>query len=154
MTQDATVLAPVLYRKQSGSAGLASGSTFEIHSGGNILIETGGQLEVPVTTQATTSGTITAYGYTTIGTTIASAYTLAAPDHAGLRKTIACTVHGASTVAQVITLAGSATALNITGGSTAAATTITFSEPGVVELISATTAVWHIIAASGSVAIT
>lgn len=154
MTQDATFNTPSLYRKQNGSAGLSSGSTFEIHSGGNILIETGGQLEIPVTTQATTSGTITAFGFTVIGTTIASAYTIAAPDHAGLVKEISCTVHGASSVSQVITFAGSATALNPTGGTTAAVTTLTFTEPGYVRLVSVSTSQWHITNATGSVAIT
>lgn len=154
MTQDATVTAPLLYQKQNGSAGLSSGSTFDIHSGGSVNVETGGNIAVPVTVKATTSDTITNFGYTTIGTTIASAYTLDAPNKAGLVKDIACTVHGASTVSQVLTFGGSATALNVSGGTTAAVTTLTFTEPATVRLISASTSVWHIVASAGSVAIT
>lgn len=154
MTQDATVTAPLLYRKQNGSAGLASGSTFEINSGGVIKVETGGEIAIPVTTQATTSGTITNFGFTVIGTTIASAYTVAAPDNAGLVKEISCTNHGSSSVSQVITFAGSATALNPATGTTAAITTLTFTEPGYIRLVSVSTSVWHITNASGSVALT
>ncbi len=170
MTVDGTAPPGVFRIGQNGSAAAVSGTTLTIESGGSLRVESGGSVVIasggsltyadgatpasPVTVQSTTSGTITNAGYTSIGTTIASAYTLAAMTTAGVTKRIACTVHGASTVSQVITFAGSATALAPCGGTTAAVTTITFTEPGVVELISATTAVWHILATSGSVALT
>jgi hypothetical protein len=154
MALDSTMTPGVFQIKQNGSAAVVSGTTLDVQSGGVLRAEDGGVIASPVTVQATTSGTITNFGLTTFGTTIASAYTLAAPHVPGIRKTLACTIHGASTVSQVVTFGGSATALNLAGGSTAAVTTLTFTEHGVVELVSATTSQWLIVASAGNVTIT
>ncbi len=120
------------------------------------VVKTGGAIELPVTVMTTTSATITNFGITTFGTTIASAYTLAAPDRAGLRKVLMCTVHGASTVSQVITTSSANMLQDIFGGSTvgAAYQTMTFTEPTAVELVSLSTSVWGILNKGGSVAYT
>lgn len=150
MTQDATHQTFGLYQKQNGSPGLSSGSTLEIHSGATVKVEDGGVFAHPVTTVATTAGTVTNCGYTILGATQTAAWTLNAPSAAGIEKTLACTVSGASSVSQTLTFTG-ATCLNPAGGSTAAITTLTWTEPGVVVLVSATTAVWHVKSIQGSV---
>lgn len=155
MTVDTTVQPGVFNIRQNGSAAVASGTTLTVESGGTARVESGGALTVadgaklylPVTTQATTSGTITNYGVTTIGTTIASGYTLADPDAAGLVKTIVCTVHGATTVAQVITTA----AATITGATTATVTHVTItSRVGFVTLVATSTSNWAVMAKSAT----
>lgn len=142
----------------NASSGLivATSGTLQVASGGALQVATGGHLTVPVTVQSTTSGTITNFGVTTIGTTIAGAYTLADPDRAGLAKTIACTVHGATTVSQVITTAS--TNVTIIGTSSPAATilrTLTFTNGGQsISLISSSTTAWLIKSNVGVVALT
>ena len=155
MADDATYQVPL--QRQQGGTNLSIGSTgtitvesggaVNVSSGGLLAIATGGQFAVPVTTQTTTSGTITNFGLTTIGTTIACAYTLADPDRAGLRKTIICTVAGATTATQVVTTAS--TNVTILGSSnpvSVIARTLTFHEAGeCVELISASTTAWMLV---------
>lgn len=169
MAVDTTMATGGIQRKQNGSMEVTSGSTldiatggvlkiesggtFSIASGGVISVATGGELAVPVTVKSTTSDTITNYGVTTLGTTIASAYTIDAPDRAGLRKDLICTVHGASTVSQVLTFSGSCTMVGA-NGSTDTVSTITFTEPGTVGMVSLSTTSWGYLYHSGSVAFT
>ena len=131
----------------SGTITVESGGAINIASGGALALATGGQFAVPVTTQTTTSGTITNFGLTTIGTTIACAYTLADPDRAGLRKTIICTIAGATTATQTVTTA--TTNVTILGSSSPVGTilrTLTFHEGGeCVELVSASTTAWMLV---------
>lgn len=134
----------VVQRRQDGS--------MYVPTSRSLNIEDGGYTTVPVTVMATTSGTITNFGLTTIGTTIAASYTLAVPTAAGMEKTIAVTVHGATTVTQVVS---SGAANFLCGGTTAATSIMTFtSRIQSVTLLSASTALWVVKANNGVVAFT
>lgn len=129
-----------IQRRQGGRV-LAIGST------GELAIEDGGKLTFPVTIQSTTSGTITNFGFTTIGTTIASGYTLANPDYAGQLKVIACTIGGATTVLQTVTTASTAcTIAGTSDGATVVNRVLTFHEAGEVAiLMSRSSTAWVLI---------
>lgn len=152
MAEDATYQVPL--QRQQGGTNLSIGSTgtltiesggaVNIASGGLLSIATGGQFAIPVTTQTTTSGTITNNGLTTFGTTIADAYTLADPDRAGLVKYLICTIGGATTVTKVITTASTnVTIIGTSGPPTTVLRTLTFFEAGErAILVSASTTAW------------
>lgn len=112
-----------------------------------LVVKDGGEVEFPVTVQSTTSGTISNFGITTIGTTIQSQYTLADPDRAGLVKTIVNTVHGATTVVQVVSCASANVLTNTVGGATTVQKyrKVTFSGPGAVQLMSLSTSHWSLV---------
>lgn len=159
MTQDRSYQ-PGIYRTQGGNE-LVVGSSglITVETGGAIVVADGGQIANPVTTQATTSGTITNHGITTFGTTKQDAYVLADPSRAGLRKSLICTVHGATTITATVTTAS--TVCTIVGSTVALGgilRTLTFlSAGGAVELVSLSTAAWAIVgntAANGAVALT
>lgn len=122
-----------------------------VASGGVLSVADGGELAVPVTTKSTSTGTITNYGVTTFGSTSADTYTLTAPDRAGLRKTLICTVHGATTISSAIT---TATTNSYIRGSTVVAAdthTLTFLKSGqFMELISVSTSEWRLLSATGA----
>lgn len=131
----------VVQRRQDGNLYVPTGKNITLESGASLIVSDGAYAAPPVTVMATTSGTITNYGLTTIGTTVASAYTLAVPAFAGQEKTIACTVHGATTVTQVIN--SGAANFRCGGTSTAATSVMTFTSPmQCVTLKAASTAVW------------
>ena len=140
-----------VYEKQGGKE-LVVGSTgtITVESGGAIALEDGGHFAMPVTVKSTSTGTITNYGVTTFGSTSADAYTLAAPTRAGLLKILACTVHGATTTASVITTAS--TNSYIRGSSSPGDThTITFLDGGTfAQLVSVSTSEWRVMAMSAA----
>ena len=137
-------------RREQGGRVLAVGSTGEVN------IEDGGKLTFPVTTQTTTSGTITNFGLTKFGTTIAAAYTLANPDYAGQLKILSCTVHGATTVTQTITTASTAcTIAGTSSGAGATIRTLTFTNAGQsIALMSLSSTSWVVISNVNTVALT
>lgn len=139
-----------------GSIVINSSGDLNIDSGGKITLDDGGQIAGPVTVQATTSGTITNYGITTIGTTIASLYTLAAPNRAGLEKSIYCTVHGATTVSQIVrTDSTSTTIVGTSNPASVCIRTLTFTNGGQsITLESLSTSAWGVKANVNAVAIT
>lgn len=140
----------------TGTLTAKSSGVLNVDSGGAITIDDGGHLAMPITTQSTTSGTITNFGLTTIGTTIASAYTLAAPTRPGLEKIIICTVHGATTVSQVVTTNSTAvTIVSSSNGSSIIRRTMTFTNGGqCVTLVSESTSAWLVTGNVSAVAFT
>lgn len=146
MTADATYQSVVQIR-QDGNAYVPSGKSLNVESGGTLTLESGGVLSVSAGSAITVPvevGTTTAAfsnsGYTTFGSTASNAWTLAAPSRVGLVKTIACTVHGATTVTETVTTLG----CKILGATTVVAGTsvMTFSGVQVVQLVSLSTASW------------
>lgn len=172
MTQDVSYQ-PAVYRKQGGNE-LVVGSTgtLTIASGGSINVESGGAMTLasgslmtiadgaavaaPVTVMATTSGTITNAGITTFGTTIASAYTLTNPTAGGVRKALFCTIHGATTVNQVITTASTlCTIIGSSKGPLVTVRTLTFTNAGQgVVLTSISSTAWFLESNINTVALT
>jgi len=142
MTADATYGQGVVNIRQDGNLYAPTGKSISIESGGSLLIESGGQFAEPVTVLATTVATVfNNHGIVVMTSTANGIHTLAAPSRAGLKVTLANSVHGATTVTKVIT----ATGATITGGTTAALTTITFtSSIQSLTLISTSTANWHV----------
>lgn len=153
MTADATYYSGVVQNRQDGNEYVPSGKSINVESGGAITVESGGTLTVASgavlvmaghQTIAVEVGTTTAAfsnsGYTTFGSTASNAWTLAAPSRVGLVKTIACTVHGATTVTETVTTLG----CKILGATTVVAGTsvMTFSGVQVVQLVSLSTASW------------
>lgn len=136
-------------RREQGGRVLAVGSTGQVdyESGSYLNLQDGARMSVPVTIQTTTSGTITNFGMTTFGTTIASAYTLANPDYAGQIKILACTISGATTVLQTVTTASTAcTIAGTSDGATVVNRVLTFHEAGeVVVLVSRSSTAWVIV---------
>lgn len=139
-----------------GNLTVQTTGVLNVDSGGAITIDTGGHIAYPVTTQSTTSGTITNYGLTVFGTTIADAYTLAAPTRAGLHKTLMCTVHGATTVNAVVTTnSTSVTIISTSDPASVIRRTMTFTNGGqCVQLISSSTSAWVVVSNVNSVAFT
>lgn len=130
----------------SGTPLAVSGST------GIVVIDTGGQIAVPVTVVTSSAGTITNFGVLAFGSTSANAYTLTAPDRPGLRKTIVCTVSGASTVTSTLTTATTNSYIRNSTGVAADTHTLTYTEAGDwSELISVTTSEWRLLGNSGGV---
>ena len=123
------------------------GRVLTVGSSGELTIEDGCKLLLPVTTHTTTSGTITNFGVTCFGTTLATSYTLANPDHAGQLKILACTVGGATTVLHTVTTAS--TACTIAGTSDGSGVTnrvLTFHEAGEVAiLVSRSSTAWLLV---------
>ena len=134
----------------SGTQTILTGGVLNVDSGGAMTIDDGGYVAVPVTVKSTSTGTITNFGVTTFGSTSADSYTLAAPTVAGLRKTLVCSVHGATTTASVITTAS--TNSYIRGSSSPGDThTLTFLDGGTfAELVSVSTAEWRVTAMSAA----
>jgi len=146
MTADATYQSVVQIR-QDGNAYVPSGKSLNVESGGTLTLESGGVLAVSAGSAITVPvevGTTTAafanYGVTTFGSTASNAWTLSAPNRVGLTKTLACIVHGATTVTETVTTLG----CKIMGATTVVAGTsvMTFSGVQSVTLISRTTAEW------------
>lgn len=147
MTADATYYSGVVQTRQDGNTYVPSGKSINVESGGSLVLESGAVLApaagsaitVPVET-GTTAAAFANYGVTTFGSTASNAWTLSAPNRVGLVKTLACTVHGATTVTETVTTLGS----KILGATTVVAGTsvITFSGVQVVTLISLSTASW------------
>lgn len=139
-----------------GQAIINSSGELNVDSGGAFTIDDGAQVSKPVTVQTTTSGTITNYGITTIGTTIASLYSLAAPSRAGLEKSIYCTVHGATTVSQIVrTDSTSTTIVGTSNPASVCIRTLTFTNGGQsITLESLSTSAWGVKANVNAVAIT
>lgn len=140
----------------SATLTLSTGATASIsgvvtfNSTAAIVLADGSKLAVPKTTQSTTSGTITNFGLTTFGTTILNGYTLAAPDRAGLRKTLIYTIGGASAVNAVITTASTNSYIRNTTAVAGDTHVITFTEAGDwAELISVSTSEWRVLGNSG-----
>jgi hypothetical protein len=146
---------PLVYRKQGGNElVVASGGKITVESGGIIEYQSGAFPTQAVTVMTTTSGTITNNGLTTIGTTIASAYTLATPSAAGMSKTIVDTVHGATTVLQVVSTASTGVTFSA-GATTAYLSKLTFtSNIQSIQLISTSTSNWAVVANNNGVAVT
>lgn len=148
---------PATYRAVGGneivieSTGLITvknGGEVNVDSGGRITLDDGAHFALPVTTQSTTSGTITNFGLTLIGTTIADGYTLADPTRAGLLKAIFCTVHGATTVVSTVTTASTNVTIGATSdGTTGIRRTMNFTNAGqAVVLVSSSTTAWVVVA--------
>ncbi len=133
----------------TGSPAVPSGSELNFDSGSAISLDDGAQLTVPVTVKSTSTGTITNFGITTLGSTSNNAYTLAAPDRSGLRKTLIYTVSGASGTCSITTASTNSYIRSSTAvaGDTHA---ITFTEAGDwAELVSVSTAEWRVLGNSG-----
>ena len=125
-----------------------------IASGGAIVAQDGGQIVQPVTTQATSAGTITNYGVTTFGSTSVNAYTLTAPTRAGYRKTLIYQTGGSSDMDATVTTATTNSYIRNTTAVAGDTHTITFAEAGAwCRLVSVTTAEWRVLSSS-NVAIT
>ena len=143
-----------------GTVTVTTGATVSLSSGtplavsgstGIVVIDTGGQIAVPVTVHTTSTGTITNFGVTTFGSTSADSYTLTAPDRAGLRKTLICTVHGATTVTSNVVTATTNSYIRNSTGVAADTHTLAFLAAGeYAELISVSTSEWRVINVNGA----
>ena len=140
----------------TGVLTVLSSGELNVDSGGAITVDDGGHFTMPVTVQATSTGTITNYGVTTFGTTTANTYTLAVPTRAGLRKILACTIHGATTITDTINTNSTAVTILSTSGQAAGGllTRMLFTNAGQrVELVSLSTSQWLLVSNTNTVAI-
>ncbi len=132
--------------QSGGVATVKSGGELNVDSGGAITIDDGGEIAVPVTVKSTSTGAITNYGVTTFGSTSADSYTLTAPDRAGLRKTLVCTVHGATTISSVVTTATTNSYIRDSTGVAGDTHALTFLSAGrSCELVSVSTSEWRVL---------
>ena len=140
-----------------GTLAISTGATFSmagaltVASTGALIVADGAQIAEPVTVKSTSTGTITNFGITTFGSTSANSYTLAHPDRAGLRKTLLCTVHGATTISSVVVTASTASFIRNTTAVAQDAHTLTFLSAGTfAELISVSTSEWRLLSTSAA----
>ena len=135
----------------TGTVSISSGVPLAVAgSTGNIVINTGGRIAMPVTSIASSSGTLSDYGIAQVGSTSANTYLLAHPSLPGLQKWIFWTIGGASAINTTLTTLTTASYIRDSTAATGDTHTITWTEAGgYVGLISLTTAEWRIIANSG-----
>ena len=145
-----------VYHKQGGKE-LVVGSTgtITVEAGGTIAISSdGGQIAWPVTVKSTSIGVITNYGVTAIGSTSANAYTITAPDKAGLMKVIVSTVHGATTITCTITTASTNSYIRASTSAAGDTHVLNFTSAGeAVTMVSLSTSEWRVLHTKGAVTI-
>ena len=146
-----------------GTLSVTTGATVSFSSGtplavagstGIIVIDDSGKIAVPVTIKTTSTGTISNFGYTAIGSTSANAYTITAPDKAGLMKYIAVTVHGATTITCTITTASTNSYIRSSTAAAGDTHVLNFTSAGeAVTMVSHSTAEWRVLTTKGAVTI-
>jgi hypothetical protein len=129
---------PAVYKRQGGNVQVVA-------SGGQILVEDGGTIAVPVVTE-TTAAALSNYGVSNVtrGTTATGAnnYTMDAPV-AGCVKIINCL---AANTSDCVTISGNT---NVSyGGGTGTPTTLKIIREGGVMLVGVSTAAWQIVGGS------
>lgn len=159
-----------IQRHQGGNGlSVTSGSSLVIDSGGSLTnagtetlsgtvsltgtmsVSTTGLINLPVTTNNTTSGTLPNFGVISFGSTLASVYSLTNPTAGGQRVCLCVTAQ--TTIGQVVRTASTAcTIVGTTSGPGVTLRTLTFPTGGsAAELVSLSSTAWFLLVNTGTV---